>query len=336
MYKIKLRLIFFFCLLGLTGFSQDFVDECIILYYPFEGDAANAISDKYLGELLYPELVNGKSDEPQSAYNFNGYTDYIKVNNNDPVIESQLFSITAWAKMDGQGGGINQTNPLFVQRDNSANPNTVTSLIALFIEYGPENKTGFLLRSNSPNIQAPIRAETESPAYGEWHFYAAVKDVDSIHLYIDGQLMDSKAFPEENIFDESIDKVELGRHYYENSGRGYFNGTIDEFKVYNCALPSEKINDLYNEELTHINISQNDKKLLSVYPNPATDNINLINESNQSLNVQLYNSESKAIMNFSFNTQKNINIEHLSPGFYYIIARNSKDIQVIKLSTIKK
>lgn len=84
---------------------------------------------------------------------------------------------------------------------------------------------------------------------GNWHHAVFVGNVNTQSLYVDGNLIGSRS----GIIDNSWWTYSLIGAGYGDTNRGfpyhgwhYFNGQIDEVRIYNRALTSEEITDLYN------------------------------------------------------------------------------------------
>jgi hypothetical protein len=73
-------------------FSQDDLDA----YYPFEGNAADASGNHNDGTLYGPTLTSDRFGRANSAYSFDGEDDYILVPDSDSLEFTADFSLTLW------------------------------------------------------------------------------------------------------------------------------------------------------------------------------------------------------------------------------------------------
>ncbi|MFQ6606086.1 MAG: LamG-like jellyroll fold domain-containing protein [Fidelibacterota bacterium] len=153
------------------------------------------------------------------------------------IINSPTFTIEAWARMEGLGGGNKTSNPIFQQRDDI--PGDYHSAIILYAErYEPNQTSTFWVRSN--NNPANF-VEYPHPNYGEWHHYAGVCDQNRIYLYIDGMLVDSTLNTQSGNYTTSIDYIDIGRHRFNLLDQGFFYGYLDEIKIWNTARTQSEI-----------------------------------------------------------------------------------------------
>ena len=83
-----------------------------------------------------------------------------------------------------------------------------------------------------------------------WHHLVGVGDSDSARLYIDGSLVATSTGGVSNI---NVPGANF-RIGYENTRPSYFNGTIDEVRIYNRALTADEIREHYHGH-THTNFS---------------------------------------------------------------------------------
>jgi len=78
---------------------------------------------------------------------------------------------------------------------------------------------------------------------GKWHHVAGVYDGEKMALYIDGK--EDVSQPASGAIGTNDEPVYIGENA-EMTGR-FFNGLIDDVRVYNCALDQAEITALYNE-----------------------------------------------------------------------------------------
>jgi len=329
MKKIILSIIVFCAGFSNYSLSQD----CLIADYPFSGNADNVISDNLHGIANNPILIDDRFGIENSAYEFNGTSDYIELNNNQPVISTQTFTITAWANMYGPGGGGNGFSPIFIQRDNSASPGSVTSLIGLFAQY--YGKTAFMVRSNNPTNSSPVIVQGNPSNFDGWHFYAAVKDSFSITIYVDSINVETIPFNDAGTFNQSIDNVEIGRHYYGNASVDLFNGSIDDVKIFDCALSQAEIEDIYNGTSTSLSPVDGTTDFVDIFPNPARSSVTIINKGNKKINLQLFTLTGQLLHTYTLENRLSIDVSNLPNSTYFIKTYNDKYSRVYKFVKMK-
>jgi hypothetical protein len=85
---------------------------------------------------------------------------------------------------------------------------------------------------------------THTPSVGAWNHYVAVFDGTNLNMYVNGSLYSSSlaAAPA----DTTGVPVKMGPHYSSPSIYGYINGKLDDVRIYNRALSTSDIAQLYN------------------------------------------------------------------------------------------
>ena len=95
---------------------------------------------------------------------------------------------------------------------------------------------------------------------GNWHYIAGVKDGSHYYIYVDGQL--EGTMTDNHQLDGSPYNFHIGHHGVWNR---YFNGVIDEVRIYEIALSTEEIQAIYNPFIATdgIYLEQSDNNLIT-------------------------------------------------------------------------
>ena len=184
--------------------------------------AGDSSANGYNGTTAASNWTVGKIG---NAANFNGSSDYINMDG-PPLskISGNKLTLTAWVK-----------------------PNNLTGGKYIFSKNGP-----YFLRINGSNLAGDIYTGSWAAVTGtkilttSWNYTALVYNGSIINLYVDGQ------------FDNSVSKTgdlvtdgchQIGRYNDGGCSSGvgnYFNGAIDEARIYNRALSAAEIQQNYN------------------------------------------------------------------------------------------
>ncbi len=164
-----------------------------------------------------------------------GQGDYVSLPN--PIVDGSSFSIEAWYRVDGEGGGTEGQHIIFSQRSqNIGCYNSAVILLAKVRDSFPY--AYFSLRTDQTCSQALM---TEPTALGEWHHIVASLSDGIQKIYIDGDLVAATLNSQVGSYSENLTTIEIGRHFQDNMTYGYFNGAIDELRIWNYGLTESEI-----------------------------------------------------------------------------------------------
>ncbi|MBM3403341.1 MAG: T9SS type A sorting domain-containing protein [Bacteroidetes bacterium] len=180
--------------------------------------------------LIQPAYAGPPPIDPGNSLAFDGTNDYVAL----PALNfnSTSFTIEGWVRWDGLTSswtrffdfGNGQANNNFLV----ANPASTNSL--RFDIYNGGTIQGFTVA----NILYA----------GEYYHLAAVANAGTMSLYVDGVLMGSLS----GVTVQNVNRTlcYLGRSNW--SGEGYFNGQMDEVRIWNTARTATQIsNDMTNQ-----------------------------------------------------------------------------------------
>ncbi|HPQ35943.1 MAG TPA: FISUMP domain-containing protein, partial [Tenuifilaceae bacterium] len=224
-------------------------DECLMAWYPFNGNANDASVFENHGIVNGATLVADRHGIPNSAYRFDG-NDWIEALHK-PQIDFDIYdeyTISVWAKIS-----TNQINygSIIDKWVNSYNPYPYTIRC-----YGPSSSIGTSVvgaRYIGGMPQDYTRNQTVRISDGEiefeankYHHIVVVFNSDKIKLFVNGSLVKTSTNQMISGNVSNTYNLFIGRR----SGREdrFFNGEIDDIKIYNCALDEASIDGIYNEE----------------------------------------------------------------------------------------
>ncbi len=172
---------------------------------------------------------------------FDGINDYISIPQN---IQLNSFTMSFWFKRH------NSSKPMILidsgwWLDSTQN---VSLLVMIHSESHASlpNKlmAGVRTYSNVPNV-----ISNEQIINNEWYHVAMSADSQHLNLYINGKL--DISIPA-NVNALSTQNLYLGERYYSMQ-QMVLNGYIDELRIYNNALSSNDILEIYNHDLHELN-----------------------------------------------------------------------------------
>ena len=278
--KLSLALVL---LVGFTNFVNAQIPSYVptnglVGYWPFNGNANDVSSNANNGTNNGATLTTDRFGNANSAYSFNGTSNYISTANSSTSFVNGI-TISAWVKLAGTTG----THQFFVSKGYDSNTG------AAFLGYrnflSTENE--YFGKVQQLGSQSEVYSGTPLTfPMANWQQVIMVFNNQTIYLYVDGVLKSTKTFttPLSTLNKPFIFGCETSSDYLSHV---YFaKGIIDDIGIWNRALTIDEITNLYNANLCYqssfiINtglLSYNPptyNNTITIYPNPANDHITI-------------------------------------------------------------
>jgi hypothetical protein len=294
------------CVIGLNLFGQ-IPQDSLLLYYPFNGDALDSSGNGFDGIVNGATLTTDRFGNPNSAYFFDGINDYIDMPNVNQLKPDLPVSFSFWTNPTS----LNSHNFLF-----STSPvngvragctfNIQTSGL-MTINYGDNVGTG-------PGNR---RTKQTNPIFttGSWyHIVGVFRGPQDMDIYVNGVLVSGSYSGTGGALAYANVAGSIGR---ANTNSEYAWGAIDDFAIYNKALDSCEVQNLYGNNcllLSNNEVINNNKT--EIYPNPTSNQLSIDTELNIN-ELSIIDITGKIIMETKENTNT-INVTDLPSGVYFI------------------
>jgi hypothetical protein len=202
-----------------------YTNNGLVAYYPFDGNANDESGNGNNGTVHGTTLTSDRCGNPGSAYLFNGTDSYIEIDHSASLDFNQQISISFWVEFKSSG-------PYYFPYH--------------IIEKGDAWGTG--LRENDINWGVTtdsgyFNAWTQNFQLNKFYHLAMTYDGSTVNTYVDGQIKASA--PAGGLMKSNTDKIYIGE--YRSGGDYYFDGTLDDMRIYNRMLEPREISALYNE-----------------------------------------------------------------------------------------
>jgi hypothetical protein len=209
----------------------------LVAHYPFSGNALDSSGNHHDGNVHGATLATDRFGVPNSAYAFNGIDNDIEVPHNNALNPRAAITFAGWF----------QTNS--------------TSRVGNILSKGSDVAAGFYVARLHPapinlglgimftqdvatSLPTSVNPSSVVPSVGQWYFFAVTYDGQRLCGYLDGVVKDSLSVVKTLGSNEG--PLSIGRHPLP--GYDYwFDGKIDDIRLYNRALSSSEIVDLYHE-----------------------------------------------------------------------------------------
>jgi len=159
-----------------------------------------------------------------------------------------------------------------------------------------------------------------------WDHYVCAYDGTNAKVYKNGILLGSQAIVWNTINNSDEFRIGIGV-----GGEFWFNGAIDDLKIYNYVLTDTEISNLHaNNTLSSSDYSQKNLEV-ALYPNPVDDILN-IETVLELQSVEIYNIQGQKVKT---SNQKQLNVSDLATGLYLVKIQDFENNSAIKKIVIK-
>lgn len=165
------------------------------------------------------------------ALDFDGVNEYVNLGS-VPIITTTQFTVCGWARIDGAGFGDDST--LFEQRSDE----TANNKPAILLRPDVSGDAQWGIRSSNGSYQS---ISTPRLNYGVMAHYCGVVTSSLIIFYREGNLVGQITKAQSGNYTTGVSRVDIARHAYVSLDRGFFNGVIDDVRLYNRPLSSDEV-----------------------------------------------------------------------------------------------
>ena len=218
----------------ICGNANADLNDGLVAYYPFNGNANDESSNENDGTVNGATLIKNRFGSADSAYSFDGVDDYIDVGDID-IIDTPI-SISSWINILGNNG---EYRAIVAKRGSGSDYNYDLTIL-------PMNEIYFAWSVGS----SQNRIDTTSSLNNDrWYHVVLVYKNDGIavpQIYVNGVETITDLYTGSNTshLEESSANTLIGADFI-GYPKEFFNGSIDDVRIYNRALSDSEIQQLY-------------------------------------------------------------------------------------------
>ena len=241
----------FFLLLFLTkiGFSQVNLNSGLVAYYPFNGDANDASGNSNNPIFNNATLTSDRFGNANSAYSFNGVDNYIQIPSSISLNTGAQISLCVYVNIQGFYSGPCHGNDIINKGQYGGNTNFY---FIRFDDYAYTNggNCSSPVDNNHQNFyghytSVPTPGYSPYIAKNEWYCLVYTYDGSTAKFFVDGNL--KSQYNISGLSFGNADDLYLGRLYNPSDPSSFpywFNGTMDEVRIYNRAINDQEVSAL--------------------------------------------------------------------------------------------
>ena len=211
----------------------------LIAYYPFNGNAVDESDNGHDGLVMGPVLVSDRFGKPNSAYLFDGMSDYIGTNVN--LYGWSAITVSVWINPKGFGNSgwrdriiSQQSGPCYEER--------------LELSLDHDRKIFSNMRTGCSTDYKEFNSSPGSIDFNKWYHIVYTYNGSQANLYIDNKLISTVNFTGSFYYTWGLNLIIGGRSNSPTSEN--FNGLIDDIAIYNRALTETEIINLYGKPVS--------------------------------------------------------------------------------------
>jgi Leucine-rich repeat (LRR) protein len=211
----------------------------ILADFPFNGNANDLSSYGNNGVVYGAKLTNDHFDNQNSAYYFDGVSNYIDAGYNNSLRPYKNLTISAWVYIDSLVGfgGIGNVFDTYYNESG-------------YGLYFVDSTTYFIVKTTGKSawwnrgvINTPFEECKKIISPYEWHHIAGVYDGSKARLFFDGIKVNESNADGTIIYTPS-NNFRIGA-YIDDAEQEYFKGIMDDIRIYNYDLTDQEIAELY-------------------------------------------------------------------------------------------
>ena len=222
-----------------TGFSHLALnDSSVVLYMPFDSNVSQSIVFDYTtndNDGTITGAIFNSSGQYGGAYKFNGTTDFITISSSigdEFDFGADDFTLEIWAKRESS-----TSNDMLITKDLTGAGNALRSF-AFFIH------TNDFVRIFTRTTTADVFFDTDATITDtDWHHLVVLRRGSAYEIYIDGVNQSGTLTGTLGTLNSVNTDIIIGARMIAGD---YFDGLLDEAKVYNRSLSADEIWNNFN------------------------------------------------------------------------------------------
>lgn len=226
--------------------AQSNLASGLVAHYTFNGNANDESSKNNNPIFNNTILTEDRFGNKNAAAYFNGKNSYIQIKNSSSLCPDEI-TLVALIKPMGFYNGLCYNNSILEKGAKDYLPGCYSLRYTAGEYTNGDCHDGDSAHQNFVGMVAANGGKTSSDIFvkpGTWYLVVYTYGKQSSKLYIDGEMITS--FVTKNKIGKNKDDLFLGRK--DNAQYPYwFNGVMDEIRIYNRTLSADEITELYEE-----------------------------------------------------------------------------------------
>ncbi len=208
----------------------------IIASYMFNGNADDESVNNNNGTIDGASFSDDRFEYDNSALSFDGIDDYVNTSLTS-ITNLQNLTVSAWVIADNDTKSMSVVSKYRHNSDNNLDDSFYLGILDGKIRWQLNAGDSYSIVDANDNV-----------ADGQWHHVVGIWDGTDQIVYVDGIQDSLLSCSGDGTINNTDLAVIIGRTVANDDDIRWFDGKIDDIRLYKRALTSDEILKLYNEE----------------------------------------------------------------------------------------
>ncbi|PHI21401.1 hypothetical protein CEQ90_03105 [Lewinellaceae bacterium SD302] len=302
----------------------------LVFYAPFDGNSVNLV-DWVKPVNTGARMVTNKFGEANKAMYFDGENDLLDYGNILPL-GRRNFSISVWVRINASlstddyplailakgkiKDDIEEARSFELQATNFARTGNYFQI------YASDNYA----EEDTPAAQLPALEDPQE----QWVHLVVLRFGTEIQYYLNGALISTEYHDELTNLNSNQPFTVGGSMISEKEDTEYFNGALDELRIYNRRLSERDIAELYLQFIGEPD-SPPQTIQVSVFPNPTTRILKVDFQEAADRRVEIVDGAGRNMFYSRYADRRaELNVSGLPPGIYFLRIREGEQMVMHK------
>ncbi|MDH3974603.1 MAG: LamG domain-containing protein [Deltaproteobacteria bacterium] len=227
-------------LLMTIGVGLADINEGLVAYYPFNGDANDESGNGHHGSLKGPSLTYDRFGNVNGAYSFDGINDMIIVPDKGDFNTGGELTIALWINFLSEP----PCTPTSFVSKSAWMVGSNSGYIFPYVGYSACGDFGLITYTNYWNFKRSFSYYSIPDPYS-WHFYAATYKSGERKVYLDGELVAIDSQNANYPIRSNSNNLAIGN---QPGTQEWAHAEMDDIRIYNRALSDAEIQELFNQK----------------------------------------------------------------------------------------
>jgi surface protein len=229
------------------------LQQGLVAWYPFDGNASDMSGNGNHGTVNGATLGTDYHGKLNCAYSFDGLNNYIEINSSETLSFSDEISLSFWMKPTKWGIDNTKLAGVISKKRSDSHAGFVT-----YHDYTRPGKLNYRFKGTSS--AKGYLPSVKNVQTNFWEHWVITQSTSKVILHCNGQQEASHSISNAGLI-SSDDPLHIGNAQTWNAtsgdgqGNTYFQGFIDDIRIYDRALSANEINVLYNYEKPKLDLN---------------------------------------------------------------------------------